>query len=173
MLNRRVFTFVLVFVVVAALASLSFARARIVSAVEIRDSGGNVISGGTVLVNTVAYVLGRYVDLSGAAPASASLDVYFNGGSGFVFEATVWTGTLSDGEVKQCPGFVMSKLGVYEFRWTCQVGQPGTLGSLRCDEKTQARTTVQLVVSEPGALAGLVMALSVLGVLAVRRVRSR
>jgi len=172
-LNRRVLGLAFALAMFAALAFLGVAMAQITASIHVKDSNGNDISGGTVPINTVAHAYGSYEDLGGDAPASGRLDVYFNDGSGLKFEANVWSGTLLDGETKECPPYTMTKLGTYEFRWTCQVGQPGTLGLVRCDEKTQTRTTIQLVVPEPGTLAGLAMALGAFGFLAVRRSRSK
>jgi hypothetical protein len=67
----------------------------------------------------------------------------------------------------------MNELGTYEFRFTCQIGTPETLAILRCDERAQARTTIQLVVPEPGTLAGLAMALAAFGFLTVKKTRTK
>jgi hypothetical protein len=162
--------FALALAMFVALAFASVARAQIKGSIQVKDSESNIINGGTVYINTVAYVHGHYEDLGGNAQASGLMEVYYNDGSGLALEATLYSGTVDD-EATITQTFTMSKLGTYEFRWTCQVGQPGTLGLLRCDEKTQARTTIQLVVPEPGTLAGLGMALAALGFLAVKRTR--
>ena len=154
-------------------AFLGIANAQITATITVKDSGGNVISGGTVHLGTVAYVSGHYLDLHGSSPASGQIDVYFNDGSGLVYKATIWTGNLNDGQTVTAPPYAMNELGTYEFRFTCQAGTAETLAILRCDEKVQARTTIQLTVPEPGTLAGLAMALAAFGVLALRKIRAK
>lgn len=153
-----------------ALATLvSTAKAQITCSIEVEDVNGHTISGGTVPINTVAYVIGHYTDLDGTAPlAQAWIDVYYDNGTGLTYETTIFTGTVQDGQTAQGT-YTMSKLGTYEFRFTCQAG--GTTGMLQCGERAQARTTIQLVVPEPATIAGLIMALSAFGFLVYRKNR--
>jgi len=154
-------------------AIIGIAKADIKASIEVKDSNpGNSIDGQTVPVNTVAYVFGHYEDLSGNTPASAIMEVYFDDGSGWAYRATLFSGTVNDGETIIEP-YTMTELGYYEFRWTCEKAGAGTSGmSIFCrQERAQARTTVQLVIPEPGTLAGLIMALSALAFLAVKELR--
>jgi hypothetical protein len=146
---------------------IAAANAQITCSVQVKDSNGNVISGGSVPINTVTYIYGHYEDLGGNSQANAVMEVYYNDGSGLKLEATLFTGNINDGAtITQT--FTMSKLGTYEFRWSCQLGT-----SQSCQERTQARTTIQLVVPEPAAIVGLLMALSAFGILAFKRTRTK
>jgi hypothetical protein len=145
---------------------ISVAKAQITCTIEVKDVNGNTISGGTVPINTVAYVYGHYTDLDGTSPAQAAIDVYYNDGTGLKYQATIFSGTVQDGQTAQGT-YTMSKLGTYEFRFTCQSG--GATGLLQCGEIAQARTSIQLVVPEPATIAALIMALSAFGFLAYRK----
>jgi hypothetical protein len=162
----------LVFALVTLGALTMMSSARITSSVQVKDSDGNVLNDKVVLINTLGYVYGHYEDLDGKSPANVWLDVYYDDGSGLKLETTLFTGNINDG-VTVARTLRMSKLGTYEFRWTCQIGQPGTVESYSCSEKTQARTTIQLVVPEPAAIAALGMALLALCLYAVRKSRSK
>jgi hypothetical protein len=169
-MNKKILITIIALAMVAAF--ISTAKAQIKATITVKDSKGNVISGGTVHINTVAYVYGHYEDLAGHSPASGQMDVYFDDGLGLNYKATIWSGNLNDGGTVMRT-YTMSELGTYEFRMTCQIGTPETLGTLRCTERVQARTTIQLVVPEPGTLAGLAMALAAFGFLAVKKARSK
>ena len=154
---------------------ISVAKATIEASIEIKDSGGNIISGTDVLPGTVAYVNGTYEDLDGNAPASASMKVYYDddlsSGPGWQFRETLFTGTVNDGQsiVKT---YTMTELGYYQFRWRCEVA--GTSGlSILCVLEVDLALTQVLVIPEPGTLAGLITALSAFGLLAVKRIRTK
>ena len=166
-MNRKMLIAIIALAIFAALTAT--ANAQITATITVKDASNNVISGGTVHLGTVAYVSGRYLDLHGSSPASGQIDVYFND----AFKATIWTGNLNDGQTATAPPYAMNELGTYEFRFTCQVGTIETLAILRCTERVQARTTIQMVVPEPGTLAGLAMALSAFGFLAVKKARTK
>jgi hypothetical protein len=154
-------------IALASLAMLvSTAKAQITCTIQVKDVNGNTISGGTVPMNTVAYVYGNYSDLDGTASAQAWIDVYYDNGTGLVYQTTIFNGTVQDGQTAQGT-YTLSKLGSYEFRFTCQAD--GATGLLQCGERTQARTTIQLVVPEPATIATLIMALSAFGFLAYRK----
>jgi hypothetical protein len=153
-------------------AFLGIANAQIKASITVKDSKGDTISGTTVLIGTTAYVSGYYEDQGGNAQASGLMEVYFNDGSGWKYKATIWFGNLNDGDTVIGTPYTMSELGSYEFRWTCQKIVPGSL-TVRCEERTQTRTTIQLVVPEPGTLIGLSMALAAFGFLAIRRTRAK
>jgi hypothetical protein len=158
-------------IALATLAILvSTVKAQITCTIVVKDKNGNAL-GGTVPVNTVAYAYGHYEDLAGSAPAQAWMEVYYDSGTGLVYETTIYAGTVLDGQTVQGTPYTLSKLGTYEFRFTCQAG--GTTGMLQCGERAQARTTIQLSAPEPGTIAALLMALSALGFLAYRKTRAK
>jgi hypothetical protein len=161
-------------VTLVALATLtilvSTAKAQITCSIQVKDKNGNIING-AVPINTVAYVYGHYEDLAGTTPAQAWMDVYYDSGTGLAYQATIFTGTVQDGQTVQGTPYTMNQLGTYEFRFTCQAG--GATGMLQCGERAQARTTIQLVVPEPGAIVALAMALAACGFLAYRKTRAK
>jgi hypothetical protein len=156
-------------IALATLAILvSTAKAQITCTIEVRDVNGKIISGGTVPINTVAYIYGNYTDLDGTAPAQAWIDVYYDNGTGLAYETTIFDGIVQDGHTAQGT-YTLSKLGTYEFRFTCQAD--GATGMLQCGERVQAR--ICLVVPEPATIASLIMALSAFGFLAYRKTRAK
>lgn len=177
-MNRKIAVTVLGLMALATF--IGIAKAQIIASITVKDSGGNDISGGTVLINTIAYVYGHYEDLIGSVPASALMEVYYDDGTGWKHKATLFAGSVTDGGtiVKT---YTMTELGTYEFRWTCVVtgtssagaseaGRSG-VGTFCVQERAMARTKIQLVIPEPGTLAGLAMALAAFGFLAVKRMR--
>jgi hypothetical protein len=98
------------------------------------------------------------------------MQVYFSiDGISFVPKATIFSGTVNDGENKSAGTYTMSELGYYQFRWTCEIQDGGPW----CSETAQARTKIQLVIPEPATIAGLLMALSAFGLLAFKKTRSK
>lgn len=159
---------------VAVLGLVAFAlfvgvvEAQIKVTLEVKDSGGNVISG-PVAVNTVAYVYGYYEDMAGNAPASALMEAYFDDGSGKTLEATLFDGNVNDGTTTIKP-FTMAKDGTYEFRWDCRKeGVVTTSSVMYCRVERGLDYSTVFVVPEPGTVVGLLMALSALGLFAVRK----
>jgi len=165
-MNKKMLISIVAFAMLATV--IGIAKAQITATITVKDSEGHTINGGTVHINTVAYVYGHYEDLAGNLPASGHIYVYFNG----AFRATIWTGNLADGETVSGT-YTMNELGSYKFIFTCQIGTTGTLGILRCDERALVSTTIQLVVPEPGTLAGLAMALAAFGFLAAKKARTK
>ena len=164
-MNKKILITLIALATFAALTAT--VNAQIAVSIQVKDIHGNSISGGTVPINTVAYLYGHYEDLAGNSPATATMEVYYNDGSGLKYEATLSSGTVNDGAtITQT--YTMSKLGQYEFRWNCQLGT-----AFSCLERAQARTTIQLVVPEPATIVGLLMALSAFGFLAFRKTRTR
>jgi hypothetical protein len=170
-MNKK--TLIPIFTLAILAASIATANAKIACSIQVKDINGNNISGGTVNINTVAYVSGHYEDQDGNSPANAVMEVYYNDGTGLKLEATLFTGNINDGDTITGTPFTLSKLGQYEFRWSCQKGTPGTPDGTSCSERTQARTTIQLVVPEPATIVGLLMALSAFGILAFKRTRMK
>ena len=173
----------LVFALATYTMFLSTANAQITATITIKDYKGNIINDKTVHIGTTAYIHGHYEDQAGNSPASVQMDVFYDGGSGYTHKATIWSGSLEDGETV-IETYTMSEPGSYQFRMTCETetpdsvgalrsGAPRTLGIQRCEEIAQARTTIQLVTPEPGTLAGLAMALTAFGLLAVKRKRAK
>jgi hypothetical protein len=160
-------TLVLLFALIVFALLVGVAKAQIAVTIQVKDSQGNNIDGGTVNLNTMAYVTGSYSDLSGSnAPASAVLEVYFNG----QLQSTLYSGSISSGG-SVTEHYLMTTVGTYEFTWTC-TDAASTGATAQCiTERGMVTATVQLVVPEPASIAGLLMGLSALGLLAVKRTR--
>jgi hypothetical protein len=142
--------------------------------IEVKDSNGNDVAGKTVPVNTIVNLYGYYEDLSGTSQAEAKMDVYFDpNGSGFNYKGTLFSDVVNDGDTVIKP-YTLTELGTYEFRWTCTKSDPGSSSGTFCSvERAQARTIIQLVVPEPGTMAIVVMALSTVSFLAIKRFRAK
>ncbi len=167
-MNKKLLISLIALATLAVLVSI--AKAQITCTIEVKDVNGNTISGGTVPINTVASVYGHYSDLDGTASAQAWIDVYYDSGTGLAYETTIFSGVVLSGQTAQA-NYTLSKLGTYEFRFTCQAD--GATGKLQCGEIVQAKTTIQLVVPEPATIASLIMALSAFGFLAYRKSRAK
>jgi len=131
-------------------AIVGIAKAQIEAQIEIKDSGGNIISNESVPTTTVAYVYGTYVDKGGDAPASALMEVFHDGGSGWEYRATLYTGTINDGEtiVKT---YTMTEPGHYQFRLRCQkVGTGASKITISCTQQVALDHVSMFVVPEPG-----------------------
>jgi hypothetical protein len=149
---------------------ISIAKAQIIASVQIKDFNGNLINEQTVPIGTTAYAYGYYEDQIGNKPATATMQVYFSiDGISFVLKATIFSGTVNDGENKSAGTYTMTELGFYQFRWTCEIQN----GGFWCQETAQARTKIQLAIPEPATIAGLLMALSAFGLLAFKKTRSK
>jgi len=133
----------------------------------VKDSHGNTIDGQIVNLNSVVSIHGYYVDIDGNTDATAKIDVYVNS----QYKETIWQGTVHDGQTIDVLGYTMNQLGIYEFRWTCQQNNLGV--QALCSERAQARTSIQLVVPEPGTIAGLAMGLLALGFVFVKKLRTK
>jgi len=146
------------------------AKAQIIATVTIKDSSNNIINDQTVLIGTTAYAYGYYEDKTGSKSATCTMQVYFStDGSSFVLKATIFSGTVDDEENKPAGTYTMNELGFYQFRWTCEIQD----GGIWCHETAQARTKIQLIIPEPATIAGLLMALSAFGLLALKKRRSK
>lgn len=155
------------FIAIATFATItSTVKAQLTCSIEIKDQNGNPISG-NVPINTAAYAYGHYEDLDGTLSAQATIDVYYDDGTGFKYQTTIFTGTVQDGQTIHSTPYTMTKLGTYQFRFTCKAST--TTGMLQCGESTQARTTIQLVIPEPGTMATLAMAFLAFGLLAHKK----
>lgn len=161
------------FVLALFAAYTGVANAQIIASITVKDPNGNIISGKAVPINTLAHVYGSYEDQGGNSQATGLLQVFFNDGSGPEYAATLWSGTLNDGDSVAGTPYAMAELGTYEFRWTCQKIGEGAFREIRCEERTQTRTTVRLTTPEPGTIAGLSMALAALAILTVKKTRAK
>ena len=167
-MNKKIFIPILAVLMLTTIVGT--AKAQIIASVEIRDSGGNLINDQTVTIGTTAHAYGYYEDQTGNKPATATMQVYFSiDGISFVPKATIFSGTVYDGENKSAGTYTMTDLGFYQFRWTCEIQNGGQW----CQETAQARTRIQLVVPEPATIAGLLMALSAFGLLAYKKTHSK
>jgi hypothetical protein len=167
-MNKKILIPLVGFLVFAAL--IATAKAQITASVEVRDSNGHLINDQTVLIGTIAFVYGYYEDQIGNKPATATMQVYFSIDEvNYVLKATLFSGTVNDGENKSAGTYTMTELGYYQFRWTCEIQDGGQW----CQETAQARTKIQLVIPEPATIAGLLMALSAFALLAFKKTRSK
>jgi hypothetical protein len=158
-------TLVFLFALIVFAMIVGTVRAQITVAIQVKDSNGNNINGGTVPLNTEAYVTGSYSDLSGAgSPASAVMEVYLNG----QLQSTLYSGPISSGG-SVTEQYLMTTVGTYEFTWTCTDAASGAIKAQCITETGMVTATVQLVVPEPAPIAGLLMGLSAFGLLAVKR----
>ena len=168
-------------IVIAVLALIMFAaiigiaKARIEASIVVKDSSGNILE--TVSPGTVAHVYGTYNDLDGNAPASASMQVWFDddpsSGTGWQSRATLFSDQVNDGETIERT-YTMMERGYYQFRWKCAKEAAGTSGiSILCTQEVALTLAQVFVIPEPGTLAGLIMALSAFGFLAVKRIRAK
>jgi len=156
----------------AALACIAEAQIKVV--LQVKDSGGNVIEGGTVHSNTIVYIHGYYEDLGGNTQASALMQVYrYTDGTAKTLEATLFDGVVDDGAtiIKE---FRLTKHGTYEFKWDCRKEGATTVYSvMHCRVQRGLDYSTVFVVPEPGTVAGLLMALSALGLFAATKSRVR
>jgi hypothetical protein len=167
-MNKKIFIPMLGLLMLVAIVGT--AKAQIIASVQIRDSGGNLINDQTLPIGTTAHAYGYYEDQTGNKPATATMQVYFSiDGSSFAWKATIFSGTVNDGENKSAGTYTMTELGFYQFRWTCEIQN----GGFWCHETAQARTKIQLMVPEPATIVGLLMALSAFGLLAFKKTRSK
>jgi hypothetical protein len=166
-MNKKIFIPILGLLMLIAIVGT--ANADTTTSVEIRDSGGNLINDQTVTIGTTVHAYGYYKDQSGKS-ATALMEVYYSiDNVTFTKEAEIFSGTVYSGENKSAGPYTMTKLGFYEFRWTCEIPN----GTIWCPQTTQVRTKIQLVIPEPATIAGLLMALSAFGLLAFKKTRSK
>jgi len=162
------------FALIAFATLMSIANAQISVSIQVKDSGGNDISGSSVIIGTTAHVYGHYEDLGGNAQAYGWIKVYFDDGTGFEYETTLFSGPVNDGDTVEGTPYTMLKMGTYNFTWRSQKIDPTIPLALRCEQEgALARTTVQLHVPEPATLIGLAMALSAFGLLALKKTRTK
>lgn len=153
---------------------IGIAQAQIHATIEVKDTNGNTIDGQTVPIGTTVTVTATYTDEQGA-PAQAVMQVYYNG-TGPATNETLFTGTIASGSTTT-KTYQLTKLGTYEFRWTVTkqlaFTTPQTTDNAYCiQQRALARTTVNAFSTpEPATIAGLIMALSALGLVAIKRKR--
>jgi hypothetical protein len=167
-------TVTLIFTLIAFAAVIGIAQAQIHGAIEVKDSIGNKIDGQTVPIGTTVYVYGTYTDDQGA-PAAALMEVYYNG-TGPNTHETLYSGIVPSGSTTT-KTYQLTKLGTYEFKWTvtkqlASASTQGIAGAYCIQQRALARTTVDAFhVPEPATIAGLIMGLSALGLVAIKKRR--
>ena len=154
-------------------AIIGVAHAQIEAQIEIKDSSGHIINDETVPQNTVVYVYGTYEDENGKAPASALMLVRYDDGSGWEEQATIFEGTVNDGQTIVRP-YTVTEHGQYQFIWKCRKEGTSTSGiTISCTQQVSMDWASVFVIPEPATLAGLLMAMSALGFLALKRMRAK
>jgi hypothetical protein len=145
---------------------IGIAKAQINVTVTLTDASNNSISG-TVPAGTIVYVHGFYSDQG--SPANGLMEVYYNNGQ---TKETLYSGNVNSGQTIT-ESYTLTKAGSYEFRWTCTVGASASALGAQCIIKSGFVTVsiVTLPVPEPGTLAGLMMALSAFGLLAIKKAK--
>jgi len=172
-MSKKILFVILALVMFAAI--IGIAKAQLEVQIEVKDSNGNNIDGETVLPNTVAYVNGTYKDLEGDAPASALMQVYYDDDLStpdWQFRETLFNDTVTNGQSIE-RNYTMTELGYYQFRWRCAKDSGTSEMSIRCVGEVGFDLALVLTIPEPGTLAGLIMALSAFGLLAVKRIRTK
>jgi hypothetical protein len=174
-MNKKIMPILLALVVTVAVVAFAAlagtAKAQIAIAIELKDSHGNNIVNSTVPINTVAYVYGYYEDKSGSVAATGVMDVYYDAGSGvLVHKQTLYDGLVNDGETIMRT-YEMTQPGSYEFRWTCTKATSSGYSVQCTSERALIKARVTLTIPEPGTVAGLIMALSAFGLLAIRKTK--
>jgi hypothetical protein len=145
---------------------IGIARAQIDVTITLTDASNNSI-GGTVPAGTIVYVHGFYSNQG--SPAAGLMEVYYNNGQ---TTETLYSGSVNSGQTIT-ESYTLTKEGSYEFRWTCTVEVSISGFGAQCIIK-RGFVTVQIVtlpVPEPGTLAGLIMALSAFGLLAIKKAK--
>jgi hypothetical protein len=165
-MKRKILVSIAAFVTLAIM--MSVAKAQITASIQVNGSYGNKLNQETVPINSAVHVSGHYEDLISNQVAQGVMDVYFNDGTGLKYKATIWSGTIEDGETVTSTAYTLTQMGTYEFRWTVKLGD-----ATQCTERAQARTVIQLVTPEPGTIAGLAMALSAFGFMALKKIRTK
>jgi hypothetical protein len=165
-------TVTLIFALIAFTAIIGIAQAQIQATIEVKDSIGNKIDGQTVPIGTTVYIYGKYIDGQGA-PAAALMEVYYNG-TGPSTHETLYSGIVTSGGTIT-KTYQLTKLGTYEFRWTvtktiASASTQGIVAPYCLQQRALARTTVNAFqVPEPATIFGLIMGLSALGFVAIKK----
>lgn len=163
-MNKKIMLAVLI--AVAFTLIIGTAKAQIAVSIRVEDSGGNSIVESTVPVNTVAYVYCTYEDKSGSVSATGIMKVYHDG----IYKETLYNGVVTDGQTIM-KTYKMTVPGTYEFKWDVTKATAGGYSISCTTERAVVKARVMLVVPEPGTIAGLAMALSAFGLLAIRKIR--
>jgi hypothetical protein len=167
-MNKRII--LTVFAILMAAAFISAAQAQINLTITVTDAGGNSL-GNTVPINTIVYIHAYYADAGTGAPATGVLAAYYNNAS--TPTATLYNGQVTSGQtITQT--YNLTKTGNYEFRWTCTETTADTNGvALQCVTRRGLTSypLIVLPVPEPGTIAGLIMALSAFGLLAIKKAK--
>jgi hypothetical protein len=150
---------------------IGIAKAQINVTLTLTDESNNSI-GGTVPAGTIVHVTGFYSNQG--SPADGLMEVYYNNGQ---TKETLYSGSVNSGQTIT-KTYTLTEEGSYEFRWTCTVevtlsASGGPSFGAQCIIKRGFVTVhiVTLPVPEPGTLAGLIMALSAFGLLAIKKAK--
>jgi hypothetical protein len=163
-MNKKLVIAALGLVMVAMFVGI--AKAQINVTLTLTDAGNNSIKG-TVPAGTIVFVHGSYTNQG--SQANGLMEVYYNNGQ---TKETLYSGNVRSGQTITVP-FTLTKQGVYEFRWTCTVGINTSGFGTQCIIRRGLVTVriVTLPLPEPATLAGVIMALSAFGLLAIKKVK--
>jgi len=151
----------------AVFALIAAAQAQVTASIQVKDQNLIVLNGQNVEINTKIKIYGTYNDFGSGTPATYTISIYLDTGSGNNL-ITSWTGIVQSGNTAESPLYTLNQLGTYEFRFSVTSG-----AMISCFEKAQARTTINLVTPEPATLAALTMGLGALGLFAFKKRRTK
>jgi hypothetical protein len=160
---------------------VGIARAQINVTLTLTDENNNPL-GSTVSAGTTVYVHAFYQDVGGSTPATAVLVMEYNGTIPAT-DTTLYNGTITSGQTIT-ESAVLTKPGTYLFTWTCTQGDTITsletsasrsgssgIGSQCVVKVGYITATVEVPLPEPGTIAGLAMALSAFGLIAIKKAK--
>jgi hypothetical protein len=162
-MNRKILVAILGVIIFAV--AIPVARAQVIVTIDVK-ANGNSIKEGTVDLNTIVTVHGYYKDNNGDLPATAKMEVYFDG----TLDTILYSGNVDSG-TEIVKSFTVTKIGTYEFRWDCTKQGLTTTASFStfCRIERGLDYTHVFVIPEPATIAGLLMALSAFGLFAIKR----
>jgi hypothetical protein len=150
-------------------AFIGIAKAQINVTLTLTDASSNPLAS-TVPMNTIVYAHGFYQNLEGGGSASALMEVYYDNGTGTNVITTLYTGSINSGQTITRT-YQLTKPGNYEFRWTCTRLAGGFQPFCNVQRGFVNVRILTLPVPEPGTIAGLIMALSAFGLLAIKKAK--
>jgi hypothetical protein len=178
-MNRKIVLVIFGMLIVTALVGI--VRAQINVTLTLTDASNNPL-GSTAPLGTTVYVHASYQDVAGGTPASAVLEMDYNG-TVPITKTTLYSGTVISGQTIT-ESATLTEPGSYAFKWTCTQGATSSsLGATAGGSESSGiepqciirvgyvTATVYIPLPEPGTLVGLIMALSAFGFWAVKKTK--